>query len=166
MFLDVSNYERDSLLDYIRKLVAEDGIELFFIDSFHYLRFYYCDEKNIADWVRQIKQLAKELKITIVMTSRVSYALEEREGFEGKLPFLTDTERIGDLNYYSDVVLGLYRPEVYHIHLDSRGNYLRQKLFVNILKTRTNVVASSLCEFTISRENVEITKQGERDRIF
>ena len=107
--IDVSNCPNiDMLNDTIRRLVYKDGINVIILDSLHYLTLF--DDVNspslyekLADATRRIKQLAKELGITIIMTSRTNYMVDEREGFQGLLPQLSDTDKMGDLAYYSDV---------------------------------------------------------------
>jgi len=143
--IDVSNCQNvDVLNDIIRQLVYKDGINVIILDSLHYLTLFddvanlFLYEK-LADVSRRIKQLAKELGITIIMTSRTNYMVDEREGFQGMLPQLSDTNKIGDLAYYSDVVLGLYRPEVDSVFVDMKGYDLHDVLYVFVLKSRKRI---------------------------
>ena len=171
--IDVSNCPNiDMLNDTIRRLVYKDGINVIILDSLHYLTLF--DDVNspslyekLADATRRIKQLAKELGITIIMTSRTNYMVDEREGFQGLLPQLSDTDKMGDLAYYSDVVLGLYRPEVDAVLRDIKGNDLHDILFVLVLKSR-KVITGKYPTYSISPKNCSITEKrlvANRDAI-
>ena len=66
-----------------------------------------------------------------------SYYIEEREGIEGKHPSLADLGyhgMSGDLDVFSDVVLGFWSPEKYHIYLNEKGEDLRGILEIEVLK--------------------------------
>ena len=152
-----------ALIDIIRRLVYMDGINVIILDSMHYLSLFedvatpFLYEK-LADVTRRIKQLAKELGITIIMTSRTNYMVDEREGFQGMLPQLSDTNKIGDLAYYSDVVLGLYRPEVDSVLRDIKGNDLHDVLLVLVLKSR-RAITEKFPTFSVSPKNCSITEE-------
>ena len=60
--------------------------------------------------------------------------MEEREGVEGKIPLLTDLRYVGDLDEFSDIVIGVFRPVAYQIYLDMRGNDLHDVLVLKVLK--------------------------------
>ena len=153
----------DALLELIRHLRAEKKVDVVILDSFHYLTLF--DDlstsflyERLADTSRRIKQLAKELGITIIMTSRTNYMVDERIGARGKMPQLSDTDKMGDLACFSDVVLGLYRPEVDGMLVDARGYDMRHVLYVLILKSRM-AVAEHAIKFSISPGNCRITEQ-------
>jgi len=154
----------DALLELIQQLVDGDEVNVVILDSFHYLTllenvatpFLY---ERLADIARKIKQLAREFGITIIMTSRTNYLADEREGVWCKCPQLSDTNKIGDLAYYSDVVLGLYRPEVDGVSVDGKGNDMHNVLFVSTLKSRKSIKEQSIKCF-ISSNNCCIAEQG------
>lgn len=127
----------EALRQKIVGLVREQEVEAVIIDSFHFLPFIedyaYDKQPNIS---RRLKFLARELGITIIVTSRTNYQPTERSGLDGKRPQLGDLEYMGDLNYFSDVVLGMTRPEMYGVDVDAEGNCLQRIIQVEILKSR------------------------------
>jgi len=130
----------EALRQKIAQLVREQKIEAVIIDSFHFLPFIedyaYDKQPNIS---RRLKFLARELGITIIVTSRTNYQPTERSGLAGKRPQLGDLEYMGDLNYFSDVVLGMTRPEMYGMDCDAEGNDLQGIIQVEMLKSRKTI---------------------------
>lgn len=130
----------DTLRQKIVQLVREQKVEAFIIDSFHFLPFIedyaYDKQPNIS---RRLKFLARELGITIIVTSRTNYQPTERSGLAGKRPQLGDLEYMGDLNYFSDVVLGMIRPEMHGMDVDAEGNSLQGIIQVEMLKSRKTI---------------------------
>lgn len=115
----------------IKNLVAEYGIRIVFITYFQLIENPAEDYRHVA---KQLKWLAKELDISIVLTSTLNWQMEEREGIDGKLPLLADLRYIGDLDELSDVVIGLFRPAAYRIYCDMKGNDLHDVLVLKIMK--------------------------------
>ena len=130
----------DALRHKTAQLVREKQVEVVIIDSFHFLPFIedYTYDKlpNIS---RRLKFLARELGITVIVTSRTNYQPSNREGLYGHRPQLSDLEYIGDLNYFSDIVLGMMRPEMYHVEVDAEGNSTEGIIQVEILKSRKTI---------------------------
>jgi replicative DNA helicase len=60
---------------------------------------------------RSLKSLARELDMPVMVTSQLPHAVEQRDD---KRPLLADLAELGSLDQYADVVMFIYRDELYH----------------------------------------------------
>lgn len=98
-----------------RRLQREHGLDLVFIDYLQLMdstRSTTSREQEVAQISRGIKGLAKELRIPVVALSQLSRALETRVD---RRPKLSDLRESGSLEQDADIVMFLYRPDIYGI---------------------------------------------------
>jgi len=96
-----------------RRLVRMDGINVIFVDHIGLVT----TEKDFRNRVqqighisRQLKTMARELKVPVVALSQLNRKVEQRAD---KRPMLSDLRDTGDLEADADVVIGLYRDGYY-----------------------------------------------------
>ncbi|MFQ5720020.1 MAG: replicative DNA helicase [Acidobacteriota bacterium] len=98
-----------------RRLAAEKSLDMVIIDYLQLMRGrsrYENRNLEIADISRSLKELAKELRIPVVALSQLSRAPEQRG--KDRRPQLSDLRESGALEQDADVVMFLYRPELYN----------------------------------------------------
>jgi len=97
-----------------RRLYAEYGLDLLILDYLQLMdggdRRSGNRQEEISFISRSIKALARELNIPILAISQLSRALESRQD---KHPMLSDLRESGAIEQDSDVVMFVYRDEVY-----------------------------------------------------
>lgn len=98
----------------LRRAVRHQGIGLAAIDYLQLMRSESTRDQNKADAVGEItgglKNLARELKIPIVLLSQLNRAVEQRPD---KRPMMSDLRDSGTIEQDADMVLMLYRPAYY-----------------------------------------------------
>ena len=167
--IDVASCDSiEALCDIIQKT----GADVVFLDSMHFMSFFYCvdvpnNNEYLAGISLRLKQLAKKLGITLIITSRTNYQVNEREGVSGIMPILRDGDMMGDWGYFSDEVLGVYRPEADCVMVDTKGYDMRGVLYVLHLKTYSELI-NQYDKYRITPKTGTLTQMetGERSKLF
>jgi replicative DNA helicase len=98
-----------------RRLRREAGLDLLVVDYLQLMRGrgnYNSRQEEISDISRFLKELAKEMHIPVLALSQLSRAPEQRRG--DHRPQLSDLRESGAIEQDADVVLFLFREEVYN----------------------------------------------------
>jgi replicative DNA helicase len=134
---DTSNLSVLELRARARRLAAEKGLGMIIVD---YLQIMQPppdadnQQQAIAAMSRQLKGLAKELRIPVVVLSQLSRAVETRGG--DRKPQLSDLRDSGAIEQDADVVMFIWRPAVYRVAEDEVDPETEHKAEIIIAKQR------------------------------
>ena len=106
-----------------RRLKADHDIGLVILDYLQLMNAASETEnrtQEISFISRSLKGLAKELDIPVIALSQLSRGPEQRGG--DRRPQLSDLRESGAIEQDADVVIFIYRPEMYEISEDDSGN--------------------------------------------
>jgi replicative DNA helicase len=121
-----------------RRLKAEAGIKMVIVDYLQLMQGPAHSEsrqQEVSSISRGLKALAKELSVPVIALSQLSRAPEQRTG-EHKRPQLSDLRESGAIEQDADLIMFLYRQEMYDGPADKDGNSLEGKAEVIIGKQR------------------------------
>jgi len=120
-----------------RRLKSQHQVGLIIVDYLQMMRGSYRAEnrqQEISDISKSLKALAKEIRVPVIAISQLSRAPEQRED---RRPQLADLRESGAIEQDADVVILLFREEVYHPSEENRG-----KAELIIAKQRNGPVGS------------------------
>lgn len=92
-------------------------------------------EQEISTISRNLKALAKELKVPIIALSQMSREVEKRKN-EGFTPKLSDLRESGAIEQDADMVMFMYRPEYHDINSNENGESTQGETHIKIAKHR------------------------------
>ena len=119
-------------------LITVDALDQLSIDSESYGGY---RQFELRDIVRELKSLAGELNVPVIVTSRLSRGVENRGG--DKRPRLIDLPKSdGALESETDMVAFIYRAERYGITVDEQGNSTEGIAEIIIEKQRNGPIGS------------------------
>jgi replicative DNA helicase len=139
---DQTETSLNSVSDRIRYLAEKLNAEVIFIDYFQLISFAYKRYNRDAELghiSRELKKLAKELNIALVVSSQLSRNVENRPG-GAKRPQLSDLRESGAIEQDAEKVVFLYRAEYYGIEFDEYNQPTRNMMEVIMAKNKSGAV--------------------------
>ncbi|MEE8469958.1 MAG: replicative DNA helicase [Dehalococcoidia bacterium] len=114
IYIDDSPFLTDSdMRSKARRLQSEKGIDLIIVDYIQLMRSSRFTDNRVqemSDISRSIKEVSRELNVPVLAVSQLSRAVESRHPHT---PLLSDLRDSGSIEQDADVVLFIYREDVY-----------------------------------------------------
>ncbi|HEV2474372.1 MAG TPA: replicative DNA helicase, partial [Chthonomonadales bacterium] len=114
---DTAGITTTELRSKARRLQSEYGIDLIIIDYLQLMQATIGGKRNenrvmeISEISRSLKALARELNLPVLALAQLSRAVESRQS---KVPQLSDLRESGSIEQDSDIVMFIYRDDVYN----------------------------------------------------
>ena len=146
-----------------RRLNVEHGLGMLVIDYLQLMRGrsrVESRQQEISEISRSLKALAKELNIPVIAVSQLSRKTEERRDFR---PQLSDLRESGAIEQDADLILFLYRDELYN---RSDDNPNRGKAEVIIGKQRNGPIGKIELKFFDQFTSFKELYRGEAENIY
>jgi replicative DNA helicase len=145
-----------------RRLKAEHDIGMFIIDYLQLIQAPRATENRQAEISfisRSLKGLARELKTPVVALSQLSRAPEQRGG--DRRPMLSDLRDSGAIEQDADLVLFIYRAEMYRSVMEKDADMREGTAEVNLAKHRNGPTGTITLAFR--KECTRFADYTERD---
>ena len=139
-----------------RRLKSSKGLDLILVDYLQLMQSSSGDnrQQEIAEISRNLKNLARELKVPIFALSQLNRAAEARED---KRPRLGDLRESGAIEQDADIVMMLYRDDYYNPGTETPG-----VAEVNIVKNRSGQTGK--VDLFFSKEFTQFSNYSKQDQ--
>ncbi len=136
------------LLNKIRQYVITKGVKLVMIDYLQLVSNMLkgrSREQEVSVIARSLKNIAKELDITVIALSQLSRGVERNEGCR---PMLSNLRESGEIEQAADAVVFVYRPEYYGFNADDQGKSTEGRAEIIFAKGRNIGIGSKWLKWT------------------
>ena len=155
--IDKSGLSVKNIFSTAKKLNSDKKIDIILIDYLQIMKYDKGREvSELGNITRELKYLAKDLEIPIILLSQLSRGVEQREN---KRPFMSDLRSSGEIEQDADMIMFVYRDDYYHDDSPDRG---QAELIV--AKNRMGQIGFVKCDFdgNYSRfSDIEINLYGK-----
>lgn len=136
-----------------KKLKQKYGLDVIVIDHLTLMKMSKRERRDleVADVTMNLKFLAKEIDVTVILLSQLNRGVEQRSD---KRPMLSDLRESGAIEQDADLIMFLYRDEYYNPQSDDKGI-----MEVNIAKQRNG--KTGVLKFSY-KEEYQLIKESFR----